>query len=118
MRGIRGATTVDSDDAGQITQRTQELITELLKANALKNHDLISILFSATGDLSAKYPATAARESGLDDVALMGCRELDVKGMVPRCIRVLVHANTEKTRDELRHIFLHGARNLRADLIS
>ncbi len=117
MRGVRGATTVDDDDAEQITERVQELVRAMFDRNGIDNRDIASILLSATGDLSAKYPAKAARELGLDDVPLLGMRELDVDAMLPRCIRVLIHWNTEKRNDEVVHVFQHGARVLRTDLI-
>lgn len=116
MRGVRGATTVEADDAGMITERVQELVTAMVERNDVDRADIASIFFSATGDLSAKYPATAARELGYGDVPLFGMRELDVVDMMPRCIRVLIHWNTTKTNAEIHHVFQHGAQSLRADL--
>ncbi len=116
LRAIRGATTVDEDDAEQIRLRTQELVREMLSRNDVKSDDLVSIIFTATEDLNAAFPATAARQLGLDDVPLLGGREMAVPGALGHCIRVLVHCYSEKSRGEIRHVYLEGARVLRADL--
>jgi chorismate mutase len=116
VRALRGATTVDADTEEQITERVQALVTEMLARNDIPKDDLISILFTATDDITAMFPATAARSIGLGDVPLICARELDVKGGAPLCVRVLMHANTEKARDELHHVYLEGARTLRDDL--
>lgn len=116
MRGVRGATTVEADDAAMITERVQELVTAMVAVNDVDRADIASIFFSATGDLSAKFPATAARELGYGDVPLFGMRELDVVDMMPRCVRVLIHWNTTKTNNQIHHVFQHGAQTLRADL--
>jgi chorismate mutase len=114
--GIRGATTVDADDAEQIRSRTQELVRELLSRNDVKADDLVSIIFTATDDVTAAFPATAARELGLDDVPLLGSREISVPGALTHCIRVLIHCYSERGRPEIRHVYLEGAQVLRADL--
>ncbi|HVB04784.1 MAG TPA: chorismate mutase [Acidimicrobiales bacterium] len=116
LRGIRGATTVEADDAGEIRLRTQELVREMLSRNDVKADDLVSIIFTATEDLNAAFPATAARELGLDDVPLLGGREIAVPGALARCVRVLIHCYSERSRAEIRHVYLEGARVLRADL--
>jgi chorismate mutase len=116
LRGIRGATTVDADEPEQIRLRTQELVREMLSRNDVKVDDLVSIIFTATDDISAAFPATAARELGLDDVPLLGGREIAVPGAVARCIRVLIHCYSERGRPEIRHVYLEGARVLRSDL--
>ena len=116
VRALRGATTVDADTPEQVTARTQELLGALLERNGLAHDDLISIVFTATGDVVSMFPAAAARAMGLGDVPLLCARELDVVGSAARCLRVLVHSTTERTRDELHHVYLHGARGLRDDL--
>jgi chorismate mutase len=116
VRALRGATTVDADTPEQVTARTRELLTELLERNQLAHDDLISIVFTATGDVVSMFPATAARTMGLGDVPLLCARELDVAGATPLCLRVLVHVTTDKARDELHHVYLEGARGLRDDL--
>ena len=116
VRALRGATTVDQDLPRQVTERTVELLQELLAQNEVGEDDLVSVLFTATPDLTCMFPATAARTIGLGAVPLLCATEIDVRGATPRCIRVLVHLHTERTRDELHHVYLHGARGLRDDL--
>ena len=116
VRALRGATTVDDDSVRQITSRTTELLSQMLAQNGVDEQDLISILFTTTPDLTAMFPATAARTIGLGAVPLLCATEIDVRGSTPRCIRVMAHLHTERTRDELHHVYLHGARGLRDDL--
>ena len=116
VRALRGATTLDSDDAGHLTERVQALVAEMMRRNDVDKDDLVSILFTATGDIHSMFPATAARGIGLGDVPLICARELDVVGGTPRCVRVLMHLVTERPRSELHHVYLEGARNLRDDL--
>jgi chorismate mutase len=116
VRALRGATTVDADTPEQVTERTRDLLTELLERNDIAHDDVISIVFTATGDVVSMFPATAARKTGLGDIPLLCARELDVVGSTPRCLRVLLHVNTDKARDELHHVYLEGARGLRDDL--
>jgi chorismate mutase len=116
VRALRGATTVDADEAALVAERTTELLERLLAQNHVDVDDLISILFTATPDLRCMFPATAARELGLGAVPLLCATEIDVVGATPRCIRVLVHLHTPLARDELHHVYLHGAKGLRDDL--
>ncbi len=116
VRALRGATTVDVDDPAQVTERTCQLLVTLLERNGVDHEDLISILFTTTPDVSSMFPATAARTLGLGDVPLLCAREIDVPGATPRCIRVLVHLTTDRSRAELHHVYLEGARGLRDDL--
>jgi len=116
VRALRGATTVDHDTVEQVAERTIALIHALLERNGVHHDDLISILFTATDDIHCMFPATAARKAGLGDVPLMCARELDIDGGQPLCIRVLLHLNTEQSRDELHHVYLEGANALRDDL--
>lgn len=116
VRALRGATTLDRDDRDHLIERTQELIHALLKRNALTEDDLISIVFTATDDISSAFPAEAAREAGITHVPLLCARELEIDGGVPRCIRLLVHAYTHRDVHALRHPYLHDARQLRTDL--
>lgn len=116
VRALRGATTVDADTAAQITERVQTLITTMLDRNGAAKDDLISVLFTATDDIRSMFPATAARGVGLGDVPLICARELDIEDATPRCIRVLMHLNTERSRADLHHVYLEGARGLRDDL--
>lgn len=116
LRALRGATTVDDDTTEQIEERVIALLTEMFERNGLHHDDLVSVLFTATDDIHAAFPAAAARKFGLGDVPLICARELDIVGATPRCIRVMMHLTTELGRDELRHVYLEGARNLRDDL--
>jgi chorismate mutase len=114
--GLRGATTVDVDERPHVVERVQELLGEMLARNEIDHDDLISIIFTATDDIHSCFPALGAREMGLGDVPLLCARELDVVDGTARCIRVLVHFNSSRTRAEVRHVYLEGASNLRDDL--
>jgi chorismate mutase len=116
VRALRGATTVDEDTVEQIKERVQRLVVEMLEHNGVDKEDLISIVFTATDDIHSMFPATAAREVGLGDVPLLCARELEIAGGTPRCIRVLMHLTTQRSRAELHHVYLEGARGLRDDL--
>jgi chorismate mutase len=116
VRALRGATTVDDDTAEQITERVVELMEQLFVRNDLDKDDLVSIIFTATDDVRAKFPAEAARQFGVGDVPLLCARELDIVSGTPRCIRVLMHLYTDRPASELRHVYLEGAQGLRDDL--
>ena len=113
-RGIRGATTVEKDTAGAILAATRELLSLIVEANDLKVEDVASAIFTTTPDLTAAFPAKAARELGWQDVALLDAQEIPVPGSLERCIRVLIHWNTEKSATEIRHVYLKGAQALRS----
>ena len=116
VRALRGATTVDADTPDQVTARIQALLGTVLERNGLSPDDLISIVFTATGDVVSMFPATAARQMGLGHVPLLCARELDVVGSTPRCLRVLLHVTTDRSPRQLHHVYLEGARGLRDDL--
>lgn len=116
VRALRGATTFDVDETEHVSVRVVELVTEMLERNGVEHDDVISVIFTATDDLTCTFPAAAARRIGLGDVPLLCARELAIEGAMPRCIRVLMHLGTERSRDELRHVYLHEARTLRDDL--
>jgi chorismate mutase len=116
VRALRGATTLDRDERDHLIARTQELIAAVFERNELVEDDLISIVFTATDDIHAAYPAEAAREAGITHVPLLCARELDIEGGIDRCVRILVHAYTDRAVTELRHVYLHDARQLRTDL--
>lgn len=116
VRALRGATTLDVDERDHLIERTQELMAAVLDRNELTEGDLISIIFTATDDLHTAFPAEAAREAGITHVPLMCARELHIDGGIPRCIRILVHAYTTRAAHDLRHVYLHEARQLRTDL--
>ena len=116
IRALRGATTVDVDEKEHLFERVIALLEELFARNGIAHDDLISVLFTATDDVHSAFPALAARKFGLGDIPLMCARELDIVGATPRCIRVMIHLTTERSRDELHHVYLEGARGLRDDL--
>jgi chorismate mutase len=118
VRGLRGATTVDADTVEQVTERSQELMRELMERNGLVEDDIVSILFTATGDVRSIFPATAIREIGFGAVPLLCAAEIPVPGAMPLCIRALLHVYTERSREEMHHVYLHGAQSLRDDLPS
>ena len=119
VRGIRGATTVDADEAGQVLSATGELLEAILSVNQLEDFDeVVSAIFTTTSDLSSTFPAEAARELGMHQVPLLCASEIQVPGSMPRCIRVLLHVNTTKTQSEIVHVYLRDARRLRPDVMS
>lgn len=116
IRGIRGATTVEHNSRRAIIEATQELLGQMIDRNGIVEDDVASVLFSATPELDDTFPAKAARMMGWTRTALMGFQEADVKHGLPRCIRVLIHWNTDKSIDEIQHVFLRDAVQLRPDL--
>ena len=116
LRALRGATTIDVDEVEHLTTRMVELLEELVERNGIEHDDFVSILFTATDDIRCTFPATAARTYGLGDVPLICARELDVEGATPHCVRVMLHLETDRARDQLHHVYQHGAGNLRDDL--
>ena len=117
VRGVRGATTVAANDAALILAATRELLEEVIAANGILEDDVASVIFTTTPDLNAVYPAQAARQLGWQRVALMGAQEIQIPDGLQLCIRVLIHWNTEKSLDELQHVYMHGAERLRPDLL-
>jgi chorismate mutase len=116
LRGIRGATTVAANDAESILAGTEELLREIVRENEIELEWIASALFTLTPDLTAVFPAAAARRIGWTLVPLLNFTEIGVPGGLPRCIRVLIHVNTERTQSEIVHVYLHEARALRPDL--
>jgi chorismate mutase len=115
IRGIRGATVAAADTPAAIRAATRELLEALVAANDLQIDDVASVIFSATPDLTAEVPARAARELGWVETGIMCLAEMDAAGGLPRCIRVLIHWNTELPPDQVRHVYLHAAAQLRPD---
>jgi chorismate mutase len=116
VRAVRGATTVAVDTSEAITERVVALLHQILDRNGLVEDDIISILFTATEDITSTFPATAARSMGLGAVPLICARELSITGSVDHCIRVMLHVTTERPRSEIHHVYLEGAQGLRDDL--
>ncbi|MEP7226987.1 MAG: chorismate mutase [Gemmatimonadales bacterium] len=115
LQGIRGATTVARNDSAEILAATDELLRTLIEANELQPDDIVSGLFTVTNDLDAAFPARAAEEFGWNIVALLHATEIPVPGSLPKCIRLLVHAYTARSRAEIKHCYLRGATVLRPD---
>jgi len=114
-RGIRGATTVDNDAVDDILRESKELLQMMIDANGIKPEDVACAIFTTTSDLDAAFPATAARQLGWTDVPLMCSKEIDVPGSVKGCIRLLILYNTERSAEDIVHIYIKGASNLRSD---
>ena len=115
LRAVRGAISVPEDTATAIRERTAELLLAVLERNGLEPGDLVSIILTATEDLSAEFPAAGARDIGLSGVPLLCAREIPVPGSMPMCIRVLVHCHADPSRP-MRHAYMGEARALRTDL--
>ena len=116
IRGVRGATQVKENSASEIAEAVAELLSKMIAENQVSTSDLISIIFTATADLTADFPAVAARSIGLGDVPLLCAVEIDVPGSLPKVVRVLMHLNSDKSLSEIKHIYLNGASVLRKDL--
>lgn len=116
VRAVRGATTIDNNTSEDIIKETKYLLSEIIEKNGIDKADIISIIFSTTKDINATFPAVAAREMGMTDIALMCTNEMEVPGSLEKCIRVLMHINTEKTNKEIKYIYLKKAKSLRPDL--
>jgi chorismate mutase len=116
VRALRGATTLDADAPDHIRERVKALMAALFERNGLTNDAVISVVVTGTADITSFHPAAAVREFGLEDVPLLGAQELDIEATLPRCVRLLIHIETEVPRSELRHVFLEGATALRPDL--
>jgi chorismate mutase len=113
VRALRGAITVDENDADQILDATGELVSALIEQNGLAHEDIVSCIFTCTADLNAEFPAVAARRLGLNAVPLLCGREIEVPGAMPRVIRILMHCYPP---GEVQHVYLREAKALRADL--
>ena len=117
VRAVRGATQLDVDEREHLLERVAELMREVLRTNDLENDDLISIVFTATSDVHSEFPAYAARLMGMTDVPLLCAREIEIDGSMPRVIRLMAHVETQLSRDDITHVYLHGAAALRRDLV-
>lgn len=115
-RGVRGATTVEANTPEAILKGTLELLALMIRQNDIRQEDVASATFTTTPDLDAEFPALAARQLGWLHVALMCAHELSVPGSLGRCIRILIHWNTEKTADQIVHVYIKDAARLRPDL--
>lgn len=116
VRAVRGAITVERDEAGLVIAATRELLTALAERNALGPEQVVSAIFTVTPDIVSEFPARAARELGWVDVPLLCAMEIPMPRGLAYCIRVLLHIDTDLPRSGLRHVYLRGARTLRPDL--
>jgi chorismate mutase len=116
VRAVRGAVQVEANDRAAILEATTELVNEVMARNKLTPDEVISVIFSATGDLDAEFPALAARKLGFQEVPLLCCTEIDVPGSMRRVVRLMMHVDTELARSQLQHVYLRGAAALRLDI--
>ena len=116
VRAIRGAVQVEANESAAILEGTSELVTEVMSRNQLTPADVISVVFSATTDLNAEFPALAARKLGFQDVPLLCCSEIAVPNAMPRIVRLMMHVETEAPRSAMQHVYLRGAAALRLDI--
>jgi chorismate mutase len=116
VRAIRGAVQVEANESAAILEGTSELVTEVMARNQLTPADVISVVFSATTDLNAEFPALAARKLGFQDVPLLCCSEIAVPNAMPRVVRLMMHVETDAPRSAVQHVYLRGAATLRLDI--
>ncbi|RFS85207.1 chorismate mutase [Actinomadura spongiicola] len=116
VRAVRGATQIDADDRDQILEATTELVAEVMARNGLSTEDVISVIFTVTPDLTAEFPALAARKLGFHEVPLLCATEIGVPGSLPRVIRLMAHIDTDRPRSDVQHVYLRGATALRMDI--
>lgn len=116
VRAVRGATTIGNNTADEIISETAAVLEEIIKENGIDIEDIISIFFTVTKDINAEFPAVAARKIGLTQIALLCTYEIDVPGSLEKCIRVMLHFNTDKKNSEIKHVYRKEARRLRPDL--
>jgi chorismate mutase len=116
VKAIRGATQVAENSSTAINAATRELLLEMLRANGIEIPDVISIIFTVSPDLNAAFPASAAREIGFTETALLCAVEIDVPGAPSRIVRILIHSNVSDAHAEIAHIYQHGAKSLRTDI--
>lgn len=115
-RGVRGATTVEANEREAILTATRQLLALVIRRNGIEQEDIASVIFTVTRDLDAEFPALAARQLGWSGVPLLCAYEVSVPGSLERCVRLLVHWNTEKAAGEVHHVYMRGAEKLRPDL--
>jgi chorismate mutase len=113
---VRGATTLTKDEPEELDLKVKELVSEILTRNSIKKEQIISAIVTATVDIKCKYPATAARLGGLDDVPIIGAQEVDAKNGLPLCVRVMLHVQLDEEHAALDAVYLHEAKKLRPDL--
>ena len=115
-RGVRGATTAEANDREEILTATRQLLALMIRVNDIRSEDVASAIFTTTSDLDAEFPALAARQLGWLEVPLLCTHEIDVPGSLRKCIRVLINWNTDRSQDDITHIYIKDASRLRPDL--
>lgn len=116
VRGIRGATSVESNTKDEIFSKTSELLSAIVEKNNIDIEDIASIIFSVTDDIDSVYPAAAARQDGFNFTPLFCCREMNVQGGIKGLIRILMHVNSGELQRNISHVYLHRAKALRPDI--
>jgi len=116
VRAVRGATQLDVDEREHLLDRVEEMVLDVMRSNGLSVDDFISVIFTATSDVTSEFPAYAARQLGFGDVPLLCARELEIESSLPRVVRMLAHIETDLPRADVTHCYLHGAASLRKDL--
>lgn len=116
IRAVRGAVQVDVNERQAILDGTAELVTEVMSRNKLSTDQVVSVIFTATPDLTMEFPALAARSLGFQEVPLLCCTEMAVPGSMPRVVRLMMHIETEASRSAIQHVYLRGAAALRLDI--
>ena len=116
VRGVRGAACVAENSEESILETTHTLLQEMIALNQIDESFVASVLFTTTADLTATFPAKAARNLGWNTVALMGALEMNAEQGLKMCVRILIHWNTTKAQDEIKHVYIRGAESLRRDL--
>ncbi len=114
-RGVRGATTAESNTSEEILKATRQLLALMIRQNSIEEEDIASAIFTTTTDLDAEFPALAARQLGWLDAAMICVHELDVPGSLRRCVRILLHWNTDKPTEQIVHVYIKEAAVLRPD---
>jgi len=114
-RGVRGATTADANNSDAILKATRELLALMIRRNGIEPEDVASAIFTTTPDLDSEFPALAARQLNWSTVALMCSHEVAVPGSLQKCVRILIHWNTDKPADEIHHVYVKDAVQLRPD---
>jgi chorismate mutase len=115
-RGVRGATTVDRNDREEILTATRQLLGLMIRTNGIEARDVASAFFTTTPDIDAEFPALAARQLGWLDVPMLCGHEMAVPGSLPQCIRVMLHWNTDKSQQDVKHVYVREAKKLRPDI--
>lgn len=118
VRAVRGAVQLTGDSAAEMDREIPALLNQMLESNQADSSDVISVFFTVTDDLTAQFPATSARKGGWGEVPMMCAVEIAVPGSLPRVVRVMVHLESERPREQIRHVYRGGAQALRPDLPS